>query len=93
MPAKAAGLRRPMIVSDGYLLGDRVSRFRLGKVIPQCDVDALLNAIRETEATRAGESFERGACEYLRVHSIENLQLAMGRLLSSNRHIARRDQA
>jgi hypothetical protein len=93
MPAKAAGLRRPMIVSEGYLLGDRVSRFRLGKVIPQCDVDALLNAIRETEATRAGESFERGACEYLRVHSIENLQLAMGRLLSSNRHIAQRDQA
>jgi hypothetical protein len=83
MPAKAAGLRRPMIVSDGYLLGDRVSRYRLGRVIPQRDVDATLVAIRETVLNKDCSGFESGASEYLDVHSTARLKQAMDEMLSS----------
>lgn len=81
MPAKAAGLRRPMIVSDGYLLGDRVSRFRLGRVIPQCDVDALLAAIREPLSADERAQFDRGAAGYLQRHSLPRLGEAMDSIL------------
>jgi hypothetical protein len=83
MPAKAAGLRRPMIVSSGYLLGERVGRFRLGKVIPQRDVDATLVAIRETISNQDRSGFESGAREYLEVHSTARLKQAMDEMLSS----------
>jgi glycosyltransferase involved in cell wall biosynthesis len=81
MPAKAAGLRRPMIVSEGYLLGDRVSRFRLGKVIPERNVDALLSAIREPLSDEDRARFESGASEYLERHSTTRLSEAMDSML------------
>lgn len=81
MPAKAAGLRRPMIVSDGYLLGDRVSRYRLGKVIPERSVDALLSAIREPLSDEDRARFESGASEYIEWHSTARLGQAMDAML------------
>jgi hypothetical protein len=72
-----------MIVSDGYLLGDRVSRYRLGRVIPQRDVDATLVAIRETVLNKDCSGFESGASEYLEVHSTARLKQAMDEMLSS----------
>jgi hypothetical protein len=83
MPAKAAGVGRPLIVSSGYLLGERVGRFRLGKVIPQRDVDATLVAIRETISNQDRSGFESGAREYLEVHSTARLKQAMDEMLSS----------
>ena len=43
---KAALFEKPIIVSEGFLMAERVRRFKLGEVIPQGDHGALLEAIR-----------------------------------------------
>jgi glycosyltransferase involved in cell wall biosynthesis len=43
--AKAAMLGKPLIVSDGYLMAERTSRFKLGEIVPQGNARALLDAI------------------------------------------------
>jgi glycosyltransferase involved in cell wall biosynthesis len=42
---KAALLEKPVIVSEGSLMAERVRRFRLGELVPQGDVDATAAAI------------------------------------------------
>ena len=45
--SKAAQFRKPIIVSDGYLMAERVRKFRLGIVIPEGNVDAAEDAVRK----------------------------------------------
>lgn len=42
---KAALLEKPVVVSDGWLMAERVRRFRLGEVVPQGDDHAMTAAI------------------------------------------------
>jgi glycosyltransferase involved in cell wall biosynthesis len=44
---KAAVFKKPVVVSDGYLMAERIRKYRMGKIIPQGDVRAAGNAIRE----------------------------------------------
>jgi glycosyltransferase involved in cell wall biosynthesis len=42
---KAAQLHKPMVVTDGTLMADRVRTYQLGECIPQDDLDSLVDAL------------------------------------------------
>ena len=52
--SKAAQFGKPIIVSDGYLMAERVRKFRLGVVIPEGDTEGAVNAVREIISDPAG---------------------------------------
>jgi glycosyltransferase involved in cell wall biosynthesis len=81
---KAALLRKPLIVSDGYLMAERVRRFRMGEVVPQGDVEALVGAIiKITRNPKAWiEENQPRWSDYCREHSFERLKEAFGGLLA-----------
>jgi glycosyltransferase involved in cell wall biosynthesis len=74
--AKAALLKKPLIVSDDHLMAERVRQFRMGEVIPQGDVEATIGAIdkilKNPEAWVA-ENRPRWS-DYLGAHSFERLK-------------------
>jgi len=66
--AKAALFRRPVIVSEGYLMAERVRNFGLGVVVSEGDADAAATAVRKLlRSPRAVE--DCGHAEYLAQHS------------------------
>lgn len=81
--AKAAALDRPLIVSDGYLMAERVRRFRTGEVVAQEDEQALLEAtlkiIRNPDAWRQEMSPQWR--EYQAEHSFERLKDKLAELI------------
>lgn len=83
--AKAAALRKPLIVSEGFLMAERTRRFRMGEVVPQENAGALLDAvarITRDPITWAGETKPLWT-DYLREHSFERLKSSIGELLST----------
>jgi glycosyltransferase involved in cell wall biosynthesis len=81
--AKAAALGKPIIVSDGYLMAERVRRFRTGEVIPQGNARRLLDAALAIMADRDGwlRSMRPQWQDYLEEHSVERLPQAFAGLL------------
>lgn len=81
---KAAVLRKPLIVSDGYLMADRVRRFRMGEVVAQGDSQALLEValkiIKDPNGWIQGNQPQWEA--YRREHSFERLKASLSSLLS-----------
>ncbi|MCA1985196.1 MAG: hypothetical protein LDL27_01815 [Desulfovibrio sp.] len=51
MPGKAAALERPILAASGYLMGDRVARYGIGRVVPEDDEAAMLAALEDLAAT------------------------------------------
>ena len=45
MPGKAAHFTKPILVSDGFLMGDRIRRYGIGIVVDQDDVGDMLSAL------------------------------------------------
>jgi hypothetical protein len=43
---KASVCERPLLVSDAYLMGNRVKEYELGEVLPEGDVEAMVSALR-----------------------------------------------
>ncbi len=82
---KAALLKKPVIVSDGYLMAERVRHFRMGEVVPQGDVDAIAKAI--TKITRNPDAWlaenQPRWSDYIQEHSFARLQEAFQKLLAS----------
>lgn len=84
--AKAALLGKPVIVSEGYLMAERVRKFRMGEVVPQGDVEAIVGAIlsivKHPQAWVA-EKQPRWQ-DYLREHSFarlkESFQVLLGQI-------------
>ncbi len=46
MLGKAAYFEKPILVSGGYLMGDRVSRYGIGLTVPQDDTQAMASALK-----------------------------------------------
>jgi hypothetical protein len=44
---KAAIFQKPIIVSEGYLMAERVRKYQMGEIVPEGDVEAAGRAIRE----------------------------------------------
>jgi glycosyltransferase involved in cell wall biosynthesis len=82
---KAALLRKPVIVSDGYLMAERVRSFRLGVIIPEGDAKAAAAAIRKLSADPLGWVAQNSPdwTGYLKQHSFETLKIAFSEVLRS----------
>ena len=85
MLTKAALFEKPVIVSDGYLMAERVRGYALGEVIPEGNVEALNSAIRALcdNTRRTGEKRQPQWERYREAHSSARLAEAFTRLLGS----------
>ena len=81
---KAAVLRRPIVVSDGLLMAERVRRFRLGEIVPQDDSDAASAAILSIVQDVDGwiERHQPAWDGYRQQHSFQALKSAFSEMLS-----------
>jgi glycosyltransferase involved in cell wall biosynthesis len=79
---KAAKFKKPVIVSDGYLMAERIRKYRMGAVIPQGDVQAAGNAIRELLRQRDDASPSPDWEGYCEEHSYSRLKVAFANLLA-----------
>lgn len=51
MPGKAAAFNKPILVADGYLMGNRVAEYGIGLTVLENDVSAMLTAINTLSNT------------------------------------------
>lgn len=78
---KAATFGKPILVTEGEVMGKRVERFRLGATVPEGDVEAMA-----TEVLRYAEDLQESvrsskAKEYLEANSKEAFRGAVSRML------------
>lgn len=70
--SKGALLKKPVIVSDGYLMAERVRRYHMGQVVKEQDASALMTAIHALfDGSTAPEEPNWDA--YLKEHSFDAL--------------------
>jgi glycosyltransferase involved in cell wall biosynthesis len=50
MPGKAAHFDKPILVSDGFLVGERVRKFGIGLAVPEDDAHSMLGALERLVA-------------------------------------------
>jgi glycosyltransferase involved in cell wall biosynthesis len=83
---KAAVFRKPIIVSEGYLMAERVRKYQIGEVVPEGDVGATGLAIRGILMKEGVWSNERRPKweEYHKEHSYQRLEASFTKLLSAN---------
>jgi glycosyltransferase involved in cell wall biosynthesis len=84
MLIKGAVFKKPLIVSDGYLIAERVRRYRLGEVIPQKDPAAAAAAVRRVLTEKAAwvERHRPRWEAYCAKHSNEAAKRAVEKLLA-----------
>jgi glycosyltransferase involved in cell wall biosynthesis len=82
--AKAAALQKPLIVSEGYLMAERVRRFNMGEVVPQGDVEALIHAIVKvtTDPIAWHNENQPRWSDYLAENSFERLKTSFTKLIA-----------
>jgi glycosyltransferase involved in cell wall biosynthesis len=82
---KAAVFERPIVVSDGYLMAERVRGFGLGEVIPEGDTEALVAALRRMLAPGYLEELRGRAHwkDYREAHSVGRLKNAMEEMVAA----------
>jgi hypothetical protein len=83
---KAAVFERPILVSDGHLMGERVRNFGLGEVVPEGDVGEIAAALERMSAPSYLEALRRRAkwAEYREAHSMARLTQVMRSLLEGS---------
>lgn len=81
--AKAAAIHRPVIVSNGYLMAERVRRYRTGRIIPQANASALLEAVLEITHDTPGWTARcrQGWWDYLNTHSYKRFKACISEML------------
>jgi hypothetical protein len=77
---KAAGLYRPILVSENSLMGDRVHRFNIGSAVPEGDARAILAKLNWL-AEQPKDSF--GFADFTDEHSLEALKSVLAKALAS----------
>jgi hypothetical protein len=72
---KAALLERPVLVSDGYLMGRLAKEYGLGEVVPEGDLDAIVAALPRMVTPGYNESLRQRARwrEYHALHAADRL--------------------
>lgn len=56
MVGKAACFRKPILVSNRYLLGQRVTQYGIGRAVDEDNASAMISALAEVEATPVPEA-------------------------------------
>lgn len=84
---KAAILGKPVIVSDGCLMAERVKKFGTGLSVPNKDVDKCLEAIIHISRNVDfdGLPLQAQFAEYSALHSLQSLRESFGQLLAKVR--------
>ena len=77
---KAAVFEKPVVVSDQYLVGERVRKFRLGAAVESGDIKSILAGL---ESVRLRPKAEFGFAAFRQDHSIEALKSALSSALDS----------
>lgn len=82
---KAALLEKPVVVSAGYCMGERVERYRLGLTITEDNVSQCIAAIRQLcdQLAREGHFTPARFADYRQQHSIDQLRLAFSKILTA----------
>ncbi len=82
---KAAVFERPIVVSDGYLMAERVKRYELGEVIPEGNFETLVGALRRMLQPDYREEMRRRARwqEYREAHSVQRLSEVFRELVTN----------
>ncbi len=82
---KAAYFERPILVSDGYLMAERVRKYGLGEVVPEGDGEALVRAVRRMVAPGYREELGRRArwSDYRFDHSADRLPECFAGVISA----------
>jgi glycosyltransferase involved in cell wall biosynthesis len=82
---KVAVFECPIVVSDGYLMAERVRRFELGEVIPEGNAEALVAALRRMLAPGYPEELRGRARwkDYREAHSVEQLNKVFSELVAA----------
>lgn len=80
---KAAAFRKPLVATAGQCVGARVEKHQLGRVFPQGDPGAAVEAIRGTLARKAadGSTLDPAFDAYHRMHSRARLDEIFSELL------------
>jgi glycosyltransferase involved in cell wall biosynthesis len=81
---KAAVFKKPVIVSDGYVMAERVREYELGEVVTEGDAEDVAKTLRRMLADGYSEDLESRARwdEYHSVHAVERLPECFEQLLS-----------
>ena len=81
---KAAVFKKPVIVSEGFCMGKRVEKYKLGITIPEGNVAKCIEALRylESELDANSSQFQPDFENYHKVHSLESLKTALKVLLT-----------
>jgi hypothetical protein len=82
---KAAVFKRPIVVSEGYLMAERVRKYGLGEVVSEGDVEALVAAIQKMIQPDYYNNLCKRARwdEYRRDHSVERLNEVFKELVAT----------
>lgn len=82
---KAALFEKPIVVSAGYCMGERVARYGIGRAVPAADPDAALAALAEITALVQRHGTLPGAdyAGYRAAHSPAQLEESFGKLLAA----------
>lgn len=78
---KAAFFRKPLVVSDGFLMAERVRKHRLGKIVPEGSVADIVHEIRHL-CDHGGEP-DADYSGYFAKHSPEALTTALTKVLDA----------
>jgi glycosyltransferase involved in cell wall biosynthesis len=81
---KAALLKKPVLVSEGYLMADLTRKYHLGEVIPEGDVDAIAAALQKMISNPyLAQAEENGRwLDFSQQYSADRLKLSLQELLS-----------
>jgi hypothetical protein len=80
---KAADFRKPILVSDGHLMAERIRKFELGEVVPEGDQVAVDTALQKMLAPSYYSDLAKRAKwdEYNQIHSSKQLVRSFQELL------------
>ena len=74
---KAAVLKKPIIVSQGFCMAERVEEFSLGLTVPEGNVSAIFQAIQILLDQTENHSFFANFDKYNHCHSVERIKDAI----------------
>lgn len=77
---KAAAFKRPVIVSDGFLMAERVKKFGTGRIVPEGDVESIIRQILSLCHKEDPQPY--GYEDYHAQHSSAALDAALQQILS-----------
>jgi glycosyltransferase involved in cell wall biosynthesis len=83
---KSAVFEKPIVVSDGFLMAERVRHYCFGEVVPEGDIEALACAVDKMLQPGYAQQLRSGArwADYKKDHSAASLEQVMKKLIQAS---------